>query len=56
MDKYGILQIMKGIRERIPLGMDHHKEAQDEKYLPEGYDLDKFEVVNPHCRCIKIQS
>ena len=24
--------IMKGIRERIPLGMDHHKEAQDEKY------------------------
>ena len=38
-------QIMKGIRERIPLGMDHHKEAQDEKYLPEGYDLDKFEVV-----------
>ena len=37
--------IMKGIRERIPLGMDHHKEAQDEKYLPEGYDLDKFEVV-----------
>jgi tRNA-splicing ligase RtcB len=25
--------------------MDHHKEAQDEKYLPEGYDLDKFEIV-----------
>ena len=38
-------QIMKGIRERIPLGMDHHKEAQDEKYLPEGYDIDKLEIV-----------
>lgn len=38
-------QIMKGIRERIPLGMDHHKEAQDEKYLPEGHDIDKLEVV-----------
>ena len=24
-------QIMRGIRKRIPLGMDHHKEAQDEK-------------------------
>lgn len=36
---------MKGIRERIPLGMDHHKEAQDEKYLPQGHDIDKMEVV-----------
>ena len=39
-------EIMRGIRKRIPLGMDHHKEAQDEKYLPQGYDLDKLEVVN----------
>ena len=38
-------EIMKGIRERIPLGMDHHKEAQDDKYLPEGHDIDKLEVV-----------
>ena len=37
--------IMKGIRGRIPLGMDHHKDAQDEKYLPEGHDIDKLEVV-----------
>ncbi len=39
-------EIMRGIRKRIPLGMDHHKAAQDEKYLPQGYDLDKLEVVN----------
>jgi len=38
-------QIMKGIRERIPLGMDHHEEPQDEKFLPEGYDIDTLEVV-----------
>ena len=38
-------EIMKGIRERIPLGMDHHKEAQDKKYLPEGHNIDKMEIV-----------
>ena len=38
-------EIMTGIRQRIPLGMDHHKEAQDERYLPEGHDIDKLEVV-----------
>ena len=25
--------------------MDHHKEAQDERYLPQGYDIDKLEIV-----------
>ena len=45
--------IMKGIRERIPLGMDHHKEAQDEKYLPEGHDIDKFEVVKSRQHSIR---
>ncbi|MBR5688221.1 MAG: RtcB family protein [Prevotella sp.] len=38
-------QIMRGIRKRIPLGMEHHKEAQDEKYLPSGHDIDKMEIV-----------
>ena len=38
-------QIMRGIRKRIPLGKDHHKEAQDEKYLPTGHDIDKMEIV-----------
>ena len=38
-------QIMRGIRERIPLGMDHHKERQDESYLPQGHDIDKLTVV-----------
>ena len=38
-------QIMRGIRKRIPLGMDHHKECQDERYLPQGHDIDKMHVV-----------
>ena len=38
-------KIMRGIRERIPLGMDHHKERQDESYLPQGHDIDKLTVV-----------
>ena len=38
-------EIMKGIRARIPLGMEHHKEAQDAKYLPQGHDIDKMEIV-----------
>ena len=38
-------EIMKGIRARIPLGMEHHKEAQDAKYLPQGHNIDKMEIV-----------
>ena len=37
--------IMRGIRERIPLGMNHHDEPQDEKYLPEGFNIDELQVV-----------
>ena len=37
--------IMSGIRKRIPLGMEHHKEPQDEKYMPTGFDVEKMEVV-----------
>jgi tRNA-splicing ligase RtcB (3'-phosphate/5'-hydroxy nucleic acid ligase) len=38
-------QIMRGIRQRIPLGMDHHKEKQDAKYLPTGHDVDAMVIV-----------
>lgn len=38
-------KIMRGIRKRIPLGKEHHKKPQDEKYLPTGYDIDKLEIV-----------
>ena len=38
-------KIMRCIRKRIPLGMDHHKEPQDEAYLPTGHDIDKTVIV-----------
>lgn len=38
-------EIMRGIRRRIPLGMDHHKEAQDEKFLPQGHNIENTEIV-----------
>ncbi len=48
-------KIMKGIRERIPLGMSHHKEAQDEKYLPEGHDIDSLEIVKRRQNSIRYE-
>lgn len=38
-------QIMRGIREQIPLGRHHHKVAQDEKFLPQGHDVECMTVV-----------
>ena len=38
-------KIMRGIRKRIPLGMDHHKEPQDGAFLPTGHDIDKTVIV-----------
>ncbi len=38
-------EILKGIRERIPLGMDHHKEKQDARFLPEGHEIEKMTIV-----------
>lgn len=39
-------QIMRGIRKQIPLGFDHHKTAQDESFMPQGFDVDKLAVVS----------
>lgn len=39
-------EIMSGIRDRIPLGMDHHKDLQDEAFMPQGHDIDKLHVVS----------
>jgi len=38
-------QVMRGIRKRIPLGMEHHKEAQSAEYLPQGHNLERTPVV-----------
>lgn len=38
-------QIMRGIRKQIPLGMEHHKEAQEEKYMPANHDVESMTIV-----------
>ncbi|MBR4488102.1 MAG: RtcB family protein [Bacteroidales bacterium] len=38
-------KLMRGIRKRIPLGMAHHKQAQDEGLMPAGYDVEATTVV-----------
>ena len=38
-------QIMRGIRQRIPLGMDHHKQPQGEEFLPTGHDVERLTIV-----------
>lgn len=48
-------KIMRGIRARIPLGMDHHKELQDEKYLPEGYEIEKMVIVQRRQQAIRYE-
>lgn len=38
-------QILRGIRKQIPLGFSHHKTAQDEAFMPQGFSIDKLAVV-----------
>lgn len=38
-------QIMRGIRKQIPLGKEHHKQAQDDAFMPQGFDIDSMQVV-----------
>ncbi len=39
-------QLLRGIRRQIPLGRDHHKQKQDEKFMPQGFDTDSMHVVS----------
>lgn len=48
-------KIMRGIRRRIPLGKNHHKELQDEKLLPKGFDIDKMEIVKRRQHAIRYE-
>ena len=45
-------KIMFGIRQVIPFGITHHAQAQDEKYLPQGHNIDKLPVVKSRQKSI----
>ncbi len=39
-------QLLFDIKQQIPLGFKHHKTQQDEKFMPEGYEIKKMPVVS----------
>lgn len=45
-------EIMKGIRNRIPLGKEHHKQPQEESYLPVGHDIEMLKIVKERQKSI----
>ena len=38
-------EILRDIREKVPVGFKHHKRAQDESLMPQDYDTGSMEVV-----------
>ena len=46
-------QVMRGIRRRIPLGKDHHKQPQDASLLPEGHDVESMTIVKQRLESIR---
>lgn len=48
-------QILHCIRKQIPLGFVHHKAAQDEAYMPLGFDIDSLTVVRRQYESAKKQ-
>jgi tRNA-splicing ligase RtcB len=45
LERKQLTQIMKKIREVIPLGFNRHKERQDESLMPRGYNIDEMTIV-----------
>jgi tRNA-splicing ligase RtcB len=45
LERKQLTDIMKGIRELIPLGRDHQKERQDESLMPQGFNVEEMVVV-----------
>ncbi len=47
--------IMKEIREAIPVGFAHHAVAQDEHFMPTGYDISSLKIVSEEYKSAKTQ-
>lgn len=47
--------IMKEIRKAIPVGFGHHQKAQDEQFMPSGYDIGSLKVVSEEYESAKTQ-
>ena len=45
IERKQLTDVMRGIRELIPLGFDHHKQRQDESLMPQGFKIDDLVIV-----------
>jgi tRNA-splicing ligase RtcB len=45
MERKQLTDIMRGIRQLIPLGRDHQKERQDESLMPQDFNIEELTIV-----------
>ncbi|MDR1181113.1 MAG: RtcB family protein [Bacteroidales bacterium] len=45
LERKQLTTIMSGIRKLIPLGLDRHKQRQDESLMPQNFDIDRMLIV-----------
>jgi tRNA-splicing ligase RtcB len=45
VERKQLTDVMRGIRELVPLGFDHHKERQDESLMPQDCNIDDLVIV-----------
>lgn len=50
ISRKGISRVISIVKERVPLGFDHHAEMQDESLLPNDYDLESL----PHVKTLLV--
>ena len=45
ISKEKLIQLTEAIKNRIPLGFNHHSEKQDESLMPQNFDVERLPVV-----------
>jgi tRNA-splicing ligase RtcB len=45
MERKQLTDIMRGVRQLIPLGRDHQKERQDESLMPQDFNIEELTIV-----------
>ncbi len=48
-------KIMPAIKAAVPVGFEHHATAQDEKFMPQGYDIDSLKIVSAEYESARCQ-
>jgi tRNA-splicing ligase RtcB len=45
IERKQLTEVMRGTRELVPLGFDHHKTRQDESLMPQNFNIDDLTIV-----------